>query len=156
VIALDVGHGQLDWRLRNDSRVTVIERFNARELRPDALTATPELATVDVSFISLAKVLGPVAASLAPDGEALALVKPQFELERARVGKGGVVRDPADRRDALRAVARIASEAGLRVLGFAPAGLPGPKGNRETFIHLGRSGDPVDDLEAAVREVEPG
>jgi 23S rRNA (cytidine1920-2'-O)/16S rRNA (cytidine1409-2'-O)-methyltransferase len=156
VIALDVGHGQLDWGLRNDPRVTVIERFNARELRPGALTATPDLATIDVSFISLAKVLGPVVACLAPGGEALALMKPQFELERARIGKGGVVRDPGDRRDALLAVARIASDAGLRVLGFAPAGLPGPKGNRETFIHVGRSGDPVDDLEAAAWEVEPG
>jgi 23S rRNA (cytidine1920-2'-O)/16S rRNA (cytidine1409-2'-O)-methyltransferase len=156
VIALDVGHGQLDWHLRNDPRVTVIERFNARTLSADALDATPELATIDVSFISLAKVLGPVADCLALDGEALALVKPQFELERARVGKGGVVRDPADRRDALLAVARIASEAGLGVLGFAPAGLPGPKGNRETFIHVGRSGDAIEDVEAAVREVEPG
>jgi 23S rRNA (cytidine1920-2'-O)/16S rRNA (cytidine1409-2'-O)-methyltransferase len=157
VIALDVGYGQLDWRLRNDPRVLVIERFNARELAPERLPLTPDLATLDVAFISLAKVLGPVAACLTPDGELLALVKPQFELDRDRVGKGGVVRSAADRREALLNVARAAQGEGLEVLGFAPSGLPGPKGNRETFIHLHRgetAGEAVADLEAAVLEVE--
>jgi 23S rRNA (cytidine1920-2'-O)/16S rRNA (cytidine1409-2'-O)-methyltransferase len=155
VIALDVAHGQLDWRLRNHPRVHVLERVNARELEPSILPWTPELTTVDVSFISLAKILPAIAACLAPEAEILALVKPQFELGRGRVGKGGVVRDPADRREALRSVAEAAQAIGLAVRGFASSGLPGPKGNRETFIWLGRAGGGIDDLEGAVREVEP-
>lgn len=154
VVALDVGRGQLDWRLRNDRRVTVLEGVNARELDPATLPFAPTLATVDVSFISLAKVLPAVAGSLAGEGQVLALVKPQFELERGRVGKGGVVRDPADRRDAMRRAAGAAAGAGVAVRGFAPSGLPGPKGNRETFIWCARGGEPVPDLEAAIAEVE--
>jgi 23S rRNA (cytidine1920-2'-O)/16S rRNA (cytidine1409-2'-O)-methyltransferase len=154
VIALDVGYGQLEWRLRQDPRVEVIERTNARHLAPSELPWAPRLATMDVSFISLAKVLAPVADCLAPGGEILALVKPQFELERGRVGKGGVVRDPADRRAALISVGTAARELGLAVVGYAPSGLPGPKGNRETFIHLSRDGDGIDDLERAASVVE--
>jgi 23S rRNA (cytidine1920-2'-O)/16S rRNA (cytidine1409-2'-O)-methyltransferase len=154
VVAVDVGYGQLDWGLRNDPRVTVLERTNARGLTPADLPYGPDLATVDVSFISLAKVLPPVAACLAPEGEILALVKPQFELGRGRV-RGGVVRTPAERREALLAVAAAAEKAGLAVKGFASSGLPGPKGNRETFI-WGVAGDArIDDVEAAAREVEP-
>jgi 23S rRNA (cytidine1920-2'-O)/16S rRNA (cytidine1409-2'-O)-methyltransferase len=153
VIALDVAHGQLDWGLRNDPRVHVIERANARELDPDDLPWTPSLATVDVSFISLRKVLPAVVASLAPEGELLALVKPQFELGRGRVGKGGVIRDPEARREAVLAVARWAAEEGLAIRGFAPSGLPGPKGNRETFIRLAREGAGIGDFESAVGEV---
>jgi 23S rRNA (cytidine1920-2'-O)/16S rRNA (cytidine1409-2'-O)-methyltransferase len=154
VIALDVARGQLDWGLRNDPRVHVIERANARELSPEDLPFAPSLATVDVSFISLRKVLPAVAGALAPDGEILALVKPQFELGRGRVGKGGVVRDAAARREALLAAARAASEHGLAVRGFAPSGLPGPKGNRETFMWCTRSAAGLEDLEGAVEEVE--
>jgi 23S rRNA (cytidine1920-2'-O)/16S rRNA (cytidine1409-2'-O)-methyltransferase len=154
VIALDVARGQLDWGLRNDPRVRVIERANARELRAADLPWTPELATVDVSFISLSKVLRAIAAALADDGEILALVKPQFELGPRRIGRGGVVREPADRREALLSVAGVASELGLAVRGFASSGLPGPKGNRETFIHCARACETVD-IEAAIREVEP-
>lgn len=153
VIALDVAHGQLDWGLRNDHRVEVIERRNARDLQPGELPFVPFLATVDVSFISLSKVLPAVAACLADDGELLAMVKPQFELGRGRV-KGGVVRDLGDRREALRAVADAAIDAGLAVLGFASSGLPGPKGNRETFIHLSRIGEPRADLDAAIEAVD--
>ena len=153
VIALDVAHGQLDWSLRNDPRVSVIEQRNARDLVPDDLPYRPGLATVDVSFISLAKVLPAVARSLAPGGQVLAMVKPQFELGRGRV-KGGVVRDPAERREALTSVARAASDAGLAVLGFASSGLPGPKGNRETFVHAALGGEPVAGLEAAITEVD--
>jgi 23S rRNA (cytidine1920-2'-O)/16S rRNA (cytidine1409-2'-O)-methyltransferase len=153
VIALDVAHGQLDWGLRNDHRVTVIERRNARDLEPAELPFAPSLATVDVSFISLTKVLPAVAACLDDDGELLAMVKPQFELGRGRV-KGGVVRDLADRREALGKVARAATDAGLAVLGFASSGLPGPKGNRETFIHLSRSGTALADVGAAIEAVE--
>jgi 23S rRNA (cytidine1920-2'-O)/16S rRNA (cytidine1409-2'-O)-methyltransferase len=155
VAALDVGRGQLDWRLRNDPRVIVLEGVNARELDPASLPFAPALATIDVSFISLAKVAPAVARSLAPAGQVLALVKPQFELERGRIGKGGVVRDPADRRDALRRAADAATEAGLAVRGFASSGLPGPKGNRETFIWCAREGEPVAHLEVTIAEVEP-
>jgi 23S rRNA (cytidine1920-2'-O)/16S rRNA (cytidine1409-2'-O)-methyltransferase len=154
VIALDVAAGQLDWGLRNDPRVEVIERRNARDLDPAELPFVAELATVDVSFISLSKVLGAIARCVREDGELLALVKPQFELGRERVGKGGVVRDAAGRRDAAHAVAAGAADVGLAVRGFASSGLPGPKGNRETFIHLSRSGSATD-IEAAIAEVEP-
>jgi len=154
VIALDVAQGQLDWGLRNDSRVTVIENRNARDIEPSELPYRPDLATIDVSFISLAKVVPAVAACLAPEGELLAMVKPQFELGRGRV-KGGVVRDPAERREALSAVARAASDAGLAVLGFASSGLPGPKGNRETFMRAAPGRKPVADVEAAIAGVEP-
>jgi 23S rRNA (cytidine1920-2'-O)/16S rRNA (cytidine1409-2'-O)-methyltransferase len=153
VVALDVGYGQLDWGLRNDPRVHVIERRNARELRPEELPYRPELATVDVSFISLAKVLPAVARSLAPGGEVLALVKPQFELGPARA-KGGVVRSSQDRREALLSAAGAASAFGLGLRGFASSGLPGPKGNRETFMWCGSEG-PAVDPEAAARKVEP-
>lgn len=155
VIALDVAHGQLDWGLRGDPRVEVIERRNARELEPGELPFAADLATLDLSFISLTKVLGAVAACVAESGRLLAMVKPQFELGRARVGRGGVVRDPGGRRDALRQVAAAAERLGLAVGGFASSGLPGPKGNRETFIDLRRRGESLADLEGALREVEP-
>jgi 23S rRNA (cytidine1920-2'-O)/16S rRNA (cytidine1409-2'-O)-methyltransferase len=154
VAALDVGHGELDWGLRNDPRVTVIERRNARSLQPSDLPFLPSLATVDVSFISLAKVLPAVAVTLGEGGELLALVKPQFELGPERVGKGGVVRDRGARRDALRGVAQTAGPLGLALRGFASSGLPGPKGNRETFVWLARGGESIADIEAAIQEVE--
>ncbi len=157
VIALDVAHGQLDWGLRNDPRVEVVERRNARDLDPAQLPFAVDLITVDVSFISLAKVLPALARCLTDEGEMLALVKPQFELGPERVGKGGVVRDAAGRRDALRSVALTASTVGLAVSGFASSGLPGPKGNRETFIRLARAASGVEgiDVEAAIERVEP-
>jgi 23S rRNA (cytidine1920-2'-O)/16S rRNA (cytidine1409-2'-O)-methyltransferase len=154
VIALDVGHGQLDWGLRNDPRVHPIERKNARELAHADLPYEPGLATIDVSFISLARVLPAVARCLAPTGEILALVKPQFELGRGRA-KGGVVRSAEDRREALVSVAEAAQGIGLAVKGFASSGLPGPKGNRETFVWCGAEGPGAEDLDAAVRGVEP-
>ena len=154
VIALDVANGQLDWNLRNDPRVHPIERANARVLEPTDLPWTPSLATVDVSFISLRKVLRAVADTLAPAGDLLALVKPQFELGPSRVGKGGVVRDPDARREAVLGVARAAAGEGLAVRGFAPSGLPGPKGNRETFVWVVRGGEGIGDVAAAVAEVD--
>jgi 23S rRNA (cytidine1920-2'-O)/16S rRNA (cytidine1409-2'-O)-methyltransferase len=154
VVALDVAFGQLDLRMREDPRVTVLERLNARALNPAGLPFRPALSTVDVSFISLAKVLPAVARCLAPGGEVLAMVKPQFELGRERVRKG-VVRDPADRREAVLLVAQVANDLGLPVRGIASSGLPGPKGNRETFVWCGGEAEPLADLEAAVREVEP-
>jgi 23S rRNA (cytidine1920-2'-O)/16S rRNA (cytidine1409-2'-O)-methyltransferase len=142
VTAVDVGYGTLDYRLRSDPRVTVMERFNARALTPEALTdagEAPDLATIDVSFISLAKVLAPVLGCLAGGWDVLALVKPQFEVGRERVGKGGVVRDASHRRDALVAVGEVAVGLGVAVLGYRSSGLPGPKGNLETFIWLADS-----------------
>jgi len=152
VIAADVAYGQLDVRMRQDPRVQVIERLNARELRPADLQFVPALATIDVSFISLTKVLPAVARCLEPGGEVLAMVKPQFELGRERVGRG-VVRDAADRREAILLVAGAAHDLGLHVRGFASSGLPGPKGNRETFVWCGGEGLEVVDLEAAVTAV---
>jgi 23S rRNA (cytidine1920-2'-O)/16S rRNA (cytidine1409-2'-O)-methyltransferase len=154
VIALDVGYGQLDWRLREDSRVLPIERVNARHLGDSQLPFQPELVTVDVAFISLTKLLGPISSVATEDFDLLALVKPQFELGPDRVGKGGVVRDAEDRRDAIRQVAAAAEKEGLVVTGFASSGLPGPKGNRETFIWCARKGDAID-LDEALAEVEP-
>ena len=155
VVAVDVGYGLLDGRLREDERVTVIERLNARALEPDDLPFAPDLAVLDVSFISLRKVLPAVLGCLAPGGELLALVKPQFELDRKRVGKGGVVRSPADRREAIVAVAQAARELDLPLRGVASSGLPGPKGNRETFVWAGGEEPGIADAEAAALEVEP-
>jgi 23S rRNA (cytidine1920-2'-O)/16S rRNA (cytidine1409-2'-O)-methyltransferase len=151
-IAADVAYGQLDVRLRQDPRVCVIERLNARELQRVDLPFVPSLATIDVSFISLTKVLPAAAGCLEPQGEVLAMVKPQFELGKDRVGRG-VVRDAGDRREAILKVAVAARELGLPVRGFASSGLPGPKGNRETFVWCGGSGREVEDLEAAVAAV---
>jgi len=139
VIALDVGYGQLAWKLRHDPRVVVIERTNARHLTPAMLPEAPDLAVVDVSFISLATVLPAVAGVLAPRGTIVALVKPQFEVGRGRVGKGGVVRDPAQRAEAVAGVRTAAERLGFAVRGEAESVLSGPKGNREVFIWLARS-----------------
>ena len=139
VIALDVGYGQLAWKLRHDPRVVVIERTNARHLTPGMLPEAPDLAVVDVSFISLATVLPAVAGVLAPRGTIVALVKPQFEVGRGRVGKGGVVRDPARRAEAVAGVRTAAERLGFAVRGEAESVLSGPKGNREVFIWLARS-----------------
>ena len=156
VVAVDVAYGELHWRLRTDERVTVVERANARALAPEHLPYRPDLVVADVSFISLTKVLPAVLACTADLYDCLALVKPQFEVGRGRVGKGGVVREAADRRAALVAVAQAARAEDAAVLGFASSGLPGPKGNLETFVWLAdASRDGVDDVEAAAREVEP-
>ncbi|HKH40940.1 MAG TPA: TlyA family RNA methyltransferase [Solirubrobacterales bacterium] len=154
VLAVDVGYGQLDWSLRQDSRVLVMERLNARYLGDSSLPFRPELITVDVSFISLAMLMPPIVATAADEFDLLGLVKPQFELGKEKVGKGGVVRDAADRREAIRRVAEAVQQEGLAVRGLASSGLPGPKGNRETFVWAARSGEPID-LDAALEEVEP-
>jgi 23S rRNA (cytidine1920-2'-O)/16S rRNA (cytidine1409-2'-O)-methyltransferase len=156
VVALDVAYGELDWRLRSDERVTVIERTNARALRPDDLPYAPDLIVIDVSFISLAKVLGAVLACAAERFDCLALVKPQFEVGRGSVGKGGVVRDAGLRREALIAVGKAAQELDTAVIGYAGSGLPGPKGNRESFVWLAERGrEGVEDLVKAAAQVEP-
>ena len=168
VIAVDVGYGILDYRLRSDERVSVLERTNARALTPAMLPAPRteidapalDLATVDVSFISLAKVLPAVLGCLDAGYDVLALVKPQFELGRGRVGKGGVVRAAEDRREALVGAGEAALGAGAAVVGYHSSGLPGPKGNRETFVWLadpasGRGTREPAQLERMAREVEP-
>ncbi|HEX6619296.1 MAG TPA: TlyA family RNA methyltransferase, partial [Solirubrobacteraceae bacterium] len=157
VVALDVAYGELDWSLRTDERVTVLERTNARSVAAGDLPYAPDLVVADVSFISLTKVLPAVLGCCAERFDALAMVKPQFEVGRGRVGKGGVVRAPEERRSALVAVAQSARAHGAAVLGFASSGLPGPKGNRETFVWLAESGRAAveADLEALAREVEP-
>jgi 23S rRNA (cytidine1920-2'-O)/16S rRNA (cytidine1409-2'-O)-methyltransferase len=156
VIALDVAYGQLDWGLRSDSRVTVIERRNARALEAGELPYRPDLIVIDVSFISVVKVLDAVLGCAAERYDCLALVKPQFEVGRSKVGKGGVVRDPGLRRQALIDAGEAAVALGASVLGYASSGLPGPKGNLESFVWLaeGPRGT-VPELAAAAREVEP-
>jgi 23S rRNA (cytidine1920-2'-O)/16S rRNA (cytidine1409-2'-O)-methyltransferase len=157
VVALDVAYGELSWRLRGDPRVSVLERTNARSLRPGDLPYAPEVIVADVSFISLRTVLPAVLACAAPRFDALALVKPQFEVGRALVGRGGVVRDAALRRAALLDVAGAARALGASVRGFHPSRLPGPKGNIETFIALaeGPRGS-APQLEAQALEADPG
>jgi 23S rRNA (cytidine1920-2'-O)/16S rRNA (cytidine1409-2'-O)-methyltransferase len=160
VTAVDVGYGDLDYRLRSDPRVTVLERTNARSMTREMLPYTPTLAVLDVSFISLRKVLPAVLACMTQCYDVIALVKPQFEVGRERVGKGGVVRAGADRRSALIDVGAAALELGASVLGYRSSGLPGPKGNLESFVWLaepGRTGATRDVqalLELAL-EVEP-
>jgi len=134
VYAIDVGHGQLAWKLRTDPRVVVMERTNARYL-----TALPEpidLATIDVSFISLRLVLPATIGWLKPDGRIIPLIKPQFEVERQQVGKGGVVRDKALHRQALRSVLRWAADHGLHLQGLIQSPITGPAGNVEFLAHL--------------------
>jgi 23S rRNA (cytidine1920-2'-O)/16S rRNA (cytidine1409-2'-O)-methyltransferase len=158
VVALDVASGELHPRLRADPRVTVVERVNARALPAGALPYRPGLIVVDVSFISLRKVLPAVLAVGAADAECLALVKPQFELGPERVGRGGVVRSSEARLEALVAVGGCVESLGHSVLGFASSGLPGPAGNRESFVWIGPGGDQrsLRDVAAAARLVEAG
>ncbi len=143
VIALDVGYGQLHPKLRADPRVTVLERTNVRELTE--LPFAPALVTCDVSFIRVRTALPPALRLAKPGWEALVLVKPQFEAGRADVGKGGVVRDPAVRRRVIREVAAAALAWGGQTAGVVDSGVPGPKGNRETFLYLVHREEPAFD-----------
>lgn len=140
VIAVDVGYGQLAPRLRQDPRVHVLERINIRHLDPARLPARPDLATIDVSFISLALVLPAVVRLLDPSREMVALVKPQFEVGKGQVGKRGVVRDPARHRSVLERTAHMAAELSLRVSGMTASPLLGPMGNREFLVYLTAEG----------------
>jgi len=151
VYAIDVGYGQLAWELRQDPRVVVLERTNIRYLA--SLPEPIDLATIDVSFISLELVLPPVISLLKPEGQIIALVKPQFEAGREQVKRGGVVKDPEVHRQVLHKVATMAQDLGLQVLGLIPSPLKGPAGNVEFFIHLARGeGAAGADLEEAVTE----
>jgi 23S rRNA (cytidine1920-2'-O)/16S rRNA (cytidine1409-2'-O)-methyltransferase len=153
VVAVDVGYGQLAWRLRTDPRVVVVERTNVRTLTADAIGGPVQLVVADLSFISLTLVLAPLAAVAVDGADLLLLVKPQFEAGRERVGRGGVVRDPEVRRETVLHVAAAANDAGLGVHGAQRSPLPGPAGNVEYFLWLRRgvAGLPPDEVETAVR-----
>jgi 23S rRNA (cytidine1920-2'-O)/16S rRNA (cytidine1409-2'-O)-methyltransferase len=154
VVAVDVGRGQLEPRLRDDPRVEVHDATNVRFLEPDEVGGRMGLTVADLSFISLRLVLPALAATTAPDGDLVLLVKPQFEAGRRAVGKGGVVRDPEDWAAAVRSVAEAGAELGLGVAGVCPSPLPGPSGNVELFLHLRAGAPPLSepDLAAAVEE----
>ncbi len=145
VYALDVGKGQLDWSLRTDPRVVVLEGRNARDLSPADLPGPVDLAVVDVSFISLRLILPRLPPLLGPGGQIIALVKPQFEVGRGEVGAGGIVRDPALHLSALRAVAAAARDAVLEVRAACASPLPGAEGNREFFLRLFIEESPMDE-----------
>ena len=155
VTAVDVGYGQLAWTLRNDPRVTVLERLNVRGLRSGHLPEPPDLVVADLSFISLAKVLPALVAAAAERADLVLLVKPQFEAGRADVGSGGVVRDPAVWARVIREVADAARAAGAGPLGVVPSPIRGPAGNVEFLLHArrGEAGREVDVAEA-VRAAE--
>lgn len=137
VVAVDVGYGQLDFRLREDERVTVVERTNVRTLEPNQLEVPVELVVADLSFISLTLVMGVIADLVGPDGQAVLLVKPQFEVGRDQVSRGGIVDDPDLWRQAIDQVIRSAAAAGLGAVGLAASPLRGASaGNREFFVHL--------------------
>jgi 23S rRNA (cytidine1920-2'-O)/16S rRNA (cytidine1409-2'-O)-methyltransferase len=136
VYAVDVGYGQLAWKLRSDARVVLMERTNIRYLDRARLQDEPDVAVIDVSFISLAKVIPAVVALIRGDGEIIALVKPQFELSSAEVGSGGIVRDAARQEKAVNHIVAFAAREGLSVKGIVEAPAAGPKKNREFFIYL--------------------
>jgi 23S rRNA (cytidine1920-2'-O)/16S rRNA (cytidine1409-2'-O)-methyltransferase len=150
VVALDVGHGQLAWRLRSDNRVVVLERVNARTLTPDQLPAEArrfDIVTIDVSFISLRQILPVVPPLLAAGADVIALVKPQFEAGREEVGKGGIIRDPAVHTRVIDEVSAAAERVGLNRLALVESPITGMEGNREFLLHLrapGSSGPPGD------------
>ncbi|MBI1845559.1 MAG: TlyA family RNA methyltransferase [Candidatus Rokubacteria bacterium] len=150
VYAVDVGTGQMDPKLRSDPRVVVMDHTNARALDARVFDELPALAVVDVSFISLEKIMPSVFGVLAPRGEAVVLVKPQFEVGRDKVGKGGVVRDPVLHRQAVARLARYSVLHGWHVLGVTASPLRGPKGNREFFLHLSSQGRTASDLETRI------
>lgn len=136
VIAVDVGYGQLAWKLRQDERVLSLEKTNIRYLEPEKLPEVPAMAVIDASFISLDKVLPNTLRLISPEGIVVALVKPQFEVGRGEVGKGGVVRDPEKHQAVIESVCSLAETLRLQVLGVVESPILGPKGNREFLIHL--------------------
>lgn len=138
VVAVDVGHGQFAWELRHDPRIDLRERTNARTLRRNGIDAPFDLAVVDLSFISVRHILPVLAELLDPQGRAVVLVKPQFEVGKGQVGKGGVVRDKQQHAKVLQEVGNAARHAGFEVLAAALSVLRGAKGNREFFLHLWR------------------
>lgn len=157
VVAVDVGYGQLAWKLQQDDRVLVRDRVNVRELTTEVTAGPVDLVVGDLSFISLGLVLDALLGVTAPDGDLALMVKPQFEVGKERVGKGGVVRDPALRAEAVVAVARAAAERGWGARQVATSPLPGPSGNVEFFLWLRRGPATLEDaaIDAAVRAADP-
>ena len=155
VYAIDVGYGQLDWKLRNDSRVINMEKVNVRHLNPDVVKEKANLATVDVSFISLKLVLPVLSKILLPDGEIIALVKPQFEVGKKEVEKKGIIKDTAKHKKVLLEISGFAKELGWNIKGIAKSPISGAKGNVEFFIYLSLKEDSpeVTDIEASVDEL---
>jgi 23S rRNA (cytidine1920-2'-O)/16S rRNA (cytidine1409-2'-O)-methyltransferase len=155
VVAVDVGYGQLAWRLQQDERVRVHDRTNVREISAELIGGPVDLVVADLSFISLTLVLPALVACAQPDADLVLMVKPQFEVGKDRVGRGGVVRDPALRSEAVRTVADEAARQGLGVCGVVASPLPGPSGNVEYFVWLRAAAPPLDPA-ALNRAVEEG
>ena len=154
VVAADVGYGQLDWRLRSDPRVIVLDRTNVRSLTPDQIGGLCDLTVADLSFISLRLVIAALASCTRAEGDLLLMVKPQFEVGKNNLGAGGVVREPDLRRSAVRDVAAAGHALGWGTAGLVASPLPGPSGNVEYFVWLRRDAAPLDehDLQSAVEE----
>ena len=149
VFAIDVGYGQLDWKLRMDARVVNMERTNIRNVTPEMLGTPLDFASIDVAFISLDKVLPVVRTLLSPNGEVIALIKPQFEAGKERVGKNGVVRDPAVHEDVIHKVLRVAEEQEFFSAGLTFSPVKGPKGNIEYLLYLKVQGEGEQQIDAA-------
>ncbi|NLU85136.1 TlyA family RNA methyltransferase [Rhodococcus sp. HNM0569] len=154
VVAVDVGYGQLVWRLQTDDRVTVVDRTNVRGIDAEKIGGTVDLVVADLSFIALELVLPAFAACVADGGDLVPMVKPQFEVGKDRVGSGGVVRDPALRAEAVLGVARAAAGFGLTVRGATASPLPGPSGNVEDFLWLRADGSHDFDEDAVARMID--
>ena len=145
VVAVDVGYGQLAWKLQSDPRVEVHDRTNVRTLDPASVAPAPDLVVGDMSFISLTLVLPALVAAAAPDADFLLMVKPQFEIGKERLGHGGVVRNPEHHVETVETVARCAIDLGLDIAAIAASPLPGPSGNVEYFVHMRRNHpEPID------------
>lgn len=152
VYAVDVGHGQLDWKLRNDERVVCMERTNIRYVVPEDIQERPSFVSIDVSFISLTKVLGPVRELMEKDGELVCLIKPQFEAGREKVGKKGVVRDPAVHEEVICKVMEFAAEIGFELLHLEYSPIKGPEGNIEYLLHVRKVDEPIEAERLPVKE----
>lgn len=153
VYSVDVGHGQLDWKLRNDSRVVCMEKTNIRYVTPEDIQEAPEFASIDVSFISLTKVLGPVRELLTPEGEIVSLIKPQFEAGREKVGKKGVVRDPAVHEEVINKVVAFAHSLGFETKALEYSPIKGPEGNIEYLLWMKKQEESSCQVPFSVEEV---
>lgn len=153
VYSVDVGHGQLDWKLRNDPRVVCMEKTNIRYVTPEDIEEAPEFASIDVSFISLTKVLGPVRELLTPEGEIVSLIKPQFEAGREKVGKKGVVRDPAVHQEVINKVVAFAHSLGFETKALEYSPIKGPEGNIEYLLWMKKQEESSCQVPFSIEEV---
>ena len=155
VFSVDVGHGQLAWKLRNDPRVVCMEKTNIRYVTPEDIGTSVDFSSIDVSFISLTKVLGPVKELLTPEGEVVCLIKPQFEAGREKVGKKGVVREKSTHLEVINMVIDYAKEIGFAILNLEFSPIKGPEGNIEYLLHLKKQGDTADSNDSPECSVDP-